>query len=209
MMSLNEVIRERLNSGKFSADIFGEILYDFAKIAKEEIIQKIFREKAAKGDKMFAEFLLIETCRAILKITPASFYLYLKHDSKLMDILRLKLLKVYRNYTDFDRKRRNLKMYMSKIIRRNFGTKDAEIYLFDTVVVGADLNKYKKGKKIKEGEYDVEFIHSTTKGTTAGFLAAVLINFSKLSVEHVELVSKKAKKVEIWKNAFWTSLVRN
>jgi hypothetical protein len=193
------LIRERLNTGEFSAHFLGEILYDFAKIVKEEITQKLFREKAAKDEKRFAEFLLIETCRAILKMTPASFYLYLKHDRKLMDILRLKLLKMYRNYTDFDRKRKNLKMYMSKIIRRNLGTKDAEIYLFDTVVVEADLNKYKKGKKIKEGEYDVEFIHSTTKGTIAGFLAAVLINFSKLSVEHVELVSKKAKKVEIWR----------
>ena len=49
-------------------------------------------------------------------------------------------------------------MNMSKIIRRNLGTQDAEIYLFDTVVVAVDLNKYKKGKKIKEVEYDVEFI---------------------------------------------------
>jgi hypothetical protein len=86
-MSLNEVIRELLNTGKFSSDILGEILYDFAKIVKEEIIQKLFREKASKSEKMFAEFLLIETCRAILKMTSVSFYLYLEHDEKLIQVV--------------------------------------------------------------------------------------------------------------------------
>ena len=154
-MTLNEEILERLNGGKFSAEVLGEIVYDFAQRVKGEIKQKLFRERAAKADKMVAEFLLIETCRALLKMTPASFYLYFGKDSKLMNILGLKVLRKYRNYEDFNKKRKNVKMSLSKIIRRNLGLKADEIYLFDTVVVETDLNRYKKAKKIKEGEYDV------------------------------------------------------
>ena len=146
-MTLNEDILERLNGGKFSAEILAEIVYDFAQRVKEEIAQKIFREKAAKNDKMFAEFLLIETCRALLKMTSASFYLYLKNDSRLMSVLGLKALREYRNYEDYNRKRKNLQMSLSRIIKRNLGVKNAEIYLFDTVVVETDLNRYKKAKK--------------------------------------------------------------
>jgi hypothetical protein len=62
-MSLNELILERLNIEDFSPDFLGAILYDFAKIVKEEITQKFFREKAAKAmvissflDRVFLEF---------------------------------------------------------------------------------------------------------------------------------------------------------
>lgn len=205
-MVLNESITEQLNSGKFSPDILAEIVYDFAEIAKEQIIQRFFREKTTKDEKMFAEFMIIESCRALLKMSPVSFYLYLRNDSDLMSILRLKLLREYRNYLDFDKRRKNLKTHLNNIIRRNLGTKDSEIYIFDTVVVETDLNRYRRGRRIKEGEYDIEMIHSTSKGTTAGFLAAVLINFSNLSIEHVELVSKTDKKVELWKKCVLNTL---
>ena len=160
-MALNRSITEQLNSGKFSPDILAEIVYDFAEIAKEQIIQRFFREKTTKDEKMFAEFMIIESCRALLKMSPVSFYLYLRNDSNLMSILRLKLLREYRNYLDFDKRRKNLKTHLNNIIRRNLGTKDSEIYIFDTVVVETDLNRYRRGRKIKEGEYDIEMIHST------------------------------------------------
>ncbi|KXA96605.1 hypothetical protein AKJ39_04390, partial [candidate division MSBL1 archaeon SCGC-AAA259J03] len=68
----------------------------------------------------------------------------------------------------------------------------------DLTVAESEVNKLKKGKDLKEGILDAEFIHSTTKGTVTGFQVAYSIKLSKLSFEKLKIYSKHAAKKRIW-----------
>jgi len=93
-----------------------------------------------------------------------------------------------------------MKRDFGRIMKRNLRRKDLEYYILDTTIVEVDINKYRKGRNIKNGKYDVNYIHSSTKGTTVGFMVAALINFSNLSVVDVQIFEKGVKKTDIWKN---------
>lgn len=197
-LSINSV--GKINQGEFTPDILNEFVHDFIKTMKEDIIQRFHREKRTDDERRFAEFVLIETCRALLKQPGVVFYLHLKNDPKLREILNLRYMKTYGQYTDFDKKRKYLKKDLSRIIERNLKTKNFEIYALDTFITEVDLNRYRKGKKIEAGGYDVEYLHSTSKGTVVGFLVAVLVNLSDLSVEDIQIFTKEVKKTKIWED---------
>jgi len=104
----------------------------------------------------------------------------------------------YKKYRDHDRKRKSLKKNTKKILKRNFTRRVGEIYILDTTIGKVDLSKIRKGKKIKDGIYDAEFLHSSTKGSVVGFTVCMLINWSTLSVVKVKFYPKNASKKEIW-----------
>jgi hypothetical protein len=143
----------------------------------ERNVQKVYREKAGISEKRFSEYLLIETTRAILQESPATFFILLKHHDELREKLNLKHLDTYERYKDFDRKRKSLKKDVKRISKRNFIRKAGEIHILDTTVGKVDLNKIRKGKKVKDMIYDAEFLHSSTEGSVIGFTVCMLINW--------------------------------
>ena len=195
-----------LNNGKLTPEVLGELSTDLIINVKKGITQKFHREKMSDVEHKFSEFVLIETSRAILKMPPQTFYLHLRESQKLREILNLKYLKTYSQYADFNSKRKYLKRDFGKITKRNLKRKDLEYYILDTTVVEADINKFRKGKKIKNGKYDVGYLHSSTKGTTVGFMVAALINLSNLSIIDVRIFQKGAKKTEIWEGMVFDNL---
>ncbi|KXA89637.1 hypothetical protein AKJ62_02665 [candidate division MSBL1 archaeon SCGC-AAA259D14] len=187
---------EKLNEGEFDEDILFDFTLSFAEEVREKIIQRFYRNEAGKEEKRFAEFVLVELVRALLRMPPATFYLFLRNDRELRNVLDLKTIG---NYDDFDKKRKYLKMHLDRILKRNLDTENGDIYILDLTVAESDVNKFRKGKDLKEGILDAEFIHSTTKGTVTGFQVAYLINLSKLSFEKLKIYSKHAAKKRIWK----------
>ena len=109
---------------------------------------------------------------------PAFFYLYLDLDEKLREILNLKVLKTITDYAEYHKKRKNLSYHIDRMIFRNLKVKNGEIYVLDTFIVPVDLNKRRSGNKIVQGTFDAEFVFDPLKGTTAGYIVAVLINLS-------------------------------
>jgi hypothetical protein len=101
---------------------------------------------------------------------PVTFYVHLRNHTRLRKILTLKYLKSYEQWRNFDRKRKYLKRNFGTVLKRNFTKKVDEMYTLDTTVGEADLSRKRKGGKIKEGTYDVQFVHSPTKGSTVGFI---------------------------------------
>jgi hypothetical protein len=198
-MALDEDIVGMINSGIFTPDILVFLNLDFLKTFREQIVQKFYREKAGNEEKRFTEYILLETIRALFKLSPVTFYVFLKNFYELRAILNLKYLKTYEQWRDYDRKRKYLKRDIEKILKRNLTKKADEMYIIDTSVLEVDLSRSRKGKKIKNGVYDAEFVHSSTKGGTVGFIVCVLINFSNLSVVKVEIYPNHTSKKDIWK----------
>ena len=87
----------------------------------------------------------------------------------------------------------------SDLEERNLKKKVDEIYILDTTILETDLSRMRKGKKIKKGVYDAEFLYSSTKGSEVGFIVCNLINWSTLSTVKAEIYSNKTPKKEIWK----------
>jgi hypothetical protein len=131
-------------------------------------------------------------------MVPSIFYLYLRQNKTLREIMGLKVLKAIGNYTDYDRKRKKLSYHMERMIYRNLKVKSDEIYILDTTVVSADLNRKRKGRKIKQQRFDAEFVHDPLKGTEVGYIVATLINLSNLSIVKIKDFPKKTDKLEIW-----------
>lgn len=90
--------------------------------------------------------------RSFVGIVPPVFYLYLRQNSTLREILDLKVLKAIGNYTDYNRKRKKLSYHMDRMIYRNLKVKSDEIYVLDTTVVSADLNRKREGNSLTFGE---------------------------------------------------------
>jgi hypothetical protein len=198
-MAMHTGFIKELNSGKLTPDVLGEFSIDLTKAVREGITQKFHRDKMNDEMHKFSEFILIETYRSILRMPPQTLYLYLRENQKLRETLKLKYLKTHDQYADFNSKRKYLKRDFGKVMKRNLKSKDLEYYILDTTIVEVDINKYRKGRNIKNGKYDVGFIHSSTKGTTVGFMVAALINFSNLSVVDVQIFEKGVKKTDMWK----------
>jgi hypothetical protein len=87
-------------------------------------------------------------------MVPSIFYLYLRQNKTLREIMGLKVLKAIGNYTDYDRKRKKLSYHMERMIYRNLKVKSDEIYILDTTVVSADLNRKRKGRMIKQQRFE-------------------------------------------------------
>ncbi len=197
-MTLDVDIVNMINSSIFSPDILVFLNLDFLKTFREQILQKFYREKAGDAEKRFSEYILVETTRALFQLSPVTFYIFLRNFYELRAVLNLKYLNTYGAWRDYDRKRKYLKKDLEKILKRNLAKKIDEMYILDTSVLEADLSRTRKGRKIKNGEYDAEFVHSTTKGGTVGFILCVLINFSNVSIVKVKIYPKTASKKEIW-----------
>jgi len=78
------------------------------------------------------EYYIVETMSFFSVIL---FYDILRDYTELRDILKLKVLKSFSNYEDF------------RIIKRNVKERADEIYGLDTILVTADLNRLRKGKR--------------------------------------------------------------
>ena len=198
-MTLDKDIVKMINSGIFKPDILVFLSLDFLKMFREQIVQKFYREKAGNEEKRFSEYLLVETVRALFRLSPVTFYVFLRNFYELRAILNLNYLKTYEQWRDYDRKRKYFKRDIKKIMKRNITKKVDEMYIIDTTVLEVDLSRIRKGKKIKDGVYDAEFVYSSTKGGTVGFILCVLINLSNLSIVKAKIYSKNASKKEIWK----------
>jgi hypothetical protein len=120
---------------------------NFLKTFREQIVQKFYREKAGNEEKRFTEYILLETIRALFKLSPVTFYVFLKNFYELRAILNLKYLKTYEQWRDYDRKRKYLKKDIEKILKRNLTKKADEMYIIDTSVLEVDLSRSRKGKK--------------------------------------------------------------
>ncbi|KXA92939.1 hypothetical protein AKJ66_03130 [candidate division MSBL1 archaeon SCGC-AAA259E22] len=190
---------EKINNGVFDDAVLRDFVFSFAKVMKEKIFQRFYREERGSEEKRFAEYLLVELVRTLLCMPPVTFYYYLRHDKGLRELLKLEELKTIGNYEDFDRKRKYLKMHLDRIMKRNLKTDGGNLFVLDLTIGESDVNKLRKGKAVKEGLIDLEFLHSMTKGTVVGFQAAYLINLSKLSFEKLKIYSKHAEKKRIWR----------
>lgn len=65
-------------------------------------------------------------------------------------------------------------------------------------MVSSDLNRRRKGKKVKQLTFDTEFLFDPLKGPTVGYVVATLVNLSNLSVVDVRSFSNKTSKQEMW-----------
>jgi len=198
-MTLESDIVERINSGKLSPDILDCIVLDYLERFRKQIKQKFYRKKAGNDGKRFAEYIMIENIKALYQMPAVTFYIFLENHDELRNSISLKYLTTYEKYRDYDRKRKSLKKDIKNTMKRNFKKKVDEIYLLDTTIGETDLNPVRKGKFIKEGIYDAEFVHSSTKGTVVGYTVCTLVNWSNLSVEKVKFYSKKTSKKKMWK----------
>ncbi|KYK31447.1 MAG: transposase [Theionarchaea archaeon] len=195
-MTLESRIVEKINAGRFSPEILECIVFDYLKMFREKIMQKFYYEKAGNTEKQFAEYILIETTRALLQMRPVTFFLYLKNREELRDILSLKYLEHYEGWRDFDRKRKYFKRDFSKVLKKSLNKKIDEIFILDTTIEETDLSKIRKDK-MKDGIHDAEQ-HSSTKGSEVGFIVCTLINWSTLSTVKTEIFPNNTSKKEIW-----------
>jgi len=145
---ITESIRDRINNGKIEEDELQILIYEFAE-SISKTANRLFKKK--KGiDDYFIDYFKIEAVRSFVGMVPSIFYLYLRQNKTLREIMGLKVLKAIGNYTDYDRKRKKLSYHMERMIYRNLKVKSDEIYILDTTVVSADLNRKRKGRKIKQ-----------------------------------------------------------
>ncbi len=84
------------------------------------------------------------------------------------------------------------------MIKRNVKGKTDEIYGMDTTVVTVDLNRLRKGKRIKDGFFDAKFCHDSVRGVEVGYIVCTLVNLTNFSVVDVKIYSKNKSKKEIW-----------
>lgn len=198
-MKLEDDIVKGINSGKFTPEILDSIVLGFLISFREQILQKFYRNKAENSQKQFAEYLLIETTRALYKMKPVTFYIHLRTCQKLRHILKLQYLTSYSKWREFDRKRKYYKRNFENTIKRNLKKSVGNMYILDTTIGETDLSRIRKGKKIKNGAYDAEFVFSPTKGTVVGFIVCTLIDWSNLSVKKIKFYPKTASKKRMWK----------
>jgi hypothetical protein len=71
-----------------------------------------------------------------------------------------------------------------------FDKKRFETYALDTTMVEVDLN-IRRGKKIKQGYFDSDFVFDSSWGTIVEFTVAVLVNLSNMIVIDVKIYPKK------------------
>lgn len=188
------------NEGKLEPEFLFEIIIVFLTEIRERVLQRFLKEKATKDDRRFVEYLLVEVARGLYGgIEPWVFYHIYHNNRRLKDTLRLKHLVRYDIYRDYKRKRKRLGSRIDRIVKRNLKLKEGEIYVLDTTPIEVDLNRLRRGKKIKEGFYDAEFLHDTSQGTVVGYIACALINFTNLEVEAIEFYPKKTAKKRMWK----------
>ena len=90
------------------------------------------------------------------------------------DILNLKVLKSFSDYENFRKKSHRTKVRINNIIKRNVKEEADEIYGLETTVVTVDLNRLRKGKKIKDGFFDAEFCHDSVRGSEVGYIVCTL-----------------------------------
>lgn len=189
----------KINNGTLDDEALMDTAISFAEIVWEDILQKWHRKKTIISDKKLNEYILIEGIIQLLGINIPVFYTLLKEVERFKEALSIKHLDDVESFKDFDRKRKNLKVRLKKVSKRNLKTSGREIYVLDNVVLEVDLNGHRKGKKVKEGDYDSEFIHSTTKGSVIGFQVSSLVNITKYSLEKVKIYPIKTAKKKIWK----------
>ncbi|CAD7769273.1 hypothetical protein AIOGIFDO_00573 [Candidatus Methanoperedenaceae archaeon GB37] len=89
------------------------------------------------------------------------------------------MLKSFSDYEDFRKKSHRTKVRIDNIIKRNVKEEADEIYGLDTTVVTVDLNRVdlnrlRKGKKIKDGFFDAEFCHDSLRGSEVGYIVCTL-----------------------------------
>jgi len=193
---IEESTRNKINKGKIEEDELHILIHEFAE-STSKTANKLFKKKEGKDD-YFIDYFKIEAVRSFMGMVPSIFYLYLRQNSTLREILNLKQLKSIGSYVDYDRKRKKFTYHMNRMIYRNLKVKSDEIYVLDTTVVSVDLNRKRMGKKIKQQRFDAEFVHDPLKGTTVGYIVATLINLSNLSIVKIKEFSKDTSKLEVW-----------
>jgi hypothetical protein len=201
---ITEKIRDKINKGKIEEDELQVLIYEFAE-SISKTANKLFKKKEGL-DNNFIDYFKIEAVRSFVGMVPSVFYIHLGLDKTLREVLNLKILKKIGNYIDYDRKRKKLSYHMERMIYRNLKVKNDEIYVLDTTVVSADLNRKRKGKKIKQQRFDAEFIHDSLKGTKVGYLVATLINLSNLSIVDIQVFPKETDKLGIWQEMIINNL---
>jgi hypothetical protein len=201
---ITESIRDKINKGKIEEDELQILIHEFAK-SISRTANKLFKKKKGMDD-YFIDYFKIEAVRSFVGMVPSVFYIHLDLDKTLRETLNLKILKKIGNYIDYDRKRKKLSYHMDKMIYRNLKVKSDEIYVLDTTVVSADLNRKRKGRKIKQQRFDAEFVHDPLKGTEVGYVVATLINLSNLSIIKIKDYPKKTDKLRIWEEMIIESL---
>ncbi|KXA89434.1 hypothetical protein AKJ57_05320 [candidate division MSBL1 archaeon SCGC-AAA259A05] len=197
-LDMKQINIEKINNGTLDDAVLRDFVFSLTEDMKEKIFQRFYREKMNSENKKFAEYLLVELVRTLLRMPPVTFYYVLKHEDDLRELLGLEKLKTIGNYEDFDRKRKYLKMHLNRIMKRNLKTEAGNFFVLNLTIGEADVNKLRKGEAVKKGLIDPEFLHSMTKGTVVGFQVAYLINLSKLSFEKLKIYSKHAEKKRIW-----------
>ncbi|KXB07749.1 hypothetical protein AKJ51_00100 [candidate division MSBL1 archaeon SCGC-AAA382A20] len=195
---LKEFTIEEINKGNLDKEGLMDTAVSFAETVREDILQKWHREETVLADKKLNEYVLIEGIIQILGINVRVFYHLLELDERFSDAMRIEHLTDLESFKDFDRKRKNLKVRLKNVSKRNLKNKGRETYVLDNVVLEVDLNKYRKGKKIKKDNYDSEFIHSTTKGTVAGFRLSMLVNITNCSLKKTNIYPIDTPKKDIW-----------
>ena len=198
-MTLEADIIEKINASVLTPEILVALVLDYAETFCTHIKQKFYRKKAGIDGKKFSEYVLIENIRALYRCPAVVFYILIENHEKLKHILGLEYLTTHDAYRDYDRKRKSFKRDIKKIMKRNLKKKVDKMYILDTTIGETDLSKIRKGRFIKNGAYDAEFVHSSVKGTVVGFTVCTLINWSNVSVEKVKFFPKHASKKEMWK----------
>jgi hypothetical protein len=197
-------IAEKINNGKITEDEFRIVALEFAKVVVEKA-RGMFRKKE-KYDDYIIEYYIVETIRFFFGYPPILFYTNLRLDKELREIIDLKVLKTFSNYEDFRKKSHKTKVRINNIIKRNVEGKTDEIYGLDTTVVTVDLNRLRKGKKIKDGFFDAEFCHDSSRGSEVGYIVCNLINLTNFSVVSTRIYSKNKSKKEIWEEMVISNL---
>lgn len=192
-----ETIR-KINKGDLDAESTMDLALSNAQKIKEKVLQKWFKKGTSRDDKTFNEFLLIELTRSVLGAEPRCFYVLWRVSRRFRSFMDLKYLDNLERYKYFKRKLKNLKKRIKEISKRNLNTEGDENFVLDDFIVNVDLNRYKNGKKIKEGRYDSEFVHSTAKGTVVGFRTTFLFNLDKFAPRKLEIYPIKTSTKEIW-----------
>ncbi len=177
-----------------------DLIYEFLERCRSEIFSRFLSGKKDRDSHKFTELLLIDVTRCLFgKIPPFHFFNFYSKDTRLQEALQLKYLTDLEKYNDYRKKRKRLRRYLDRIIKRKFLLKNGEFYALDTFILTTDLNKLRKAKAILSRRFDVEYLHKPGKGTEVGVIVAVLINLSNLEVVDFKIFSKHAKKTEIWR----------
>jgi hypothetical protein len=126
---------------------------------REQISQKLYRNKAENSQKQFAEYILIETTRALYKIKPVSFYIYLRNHQRLRGILKLQYLTSYDKWRAFDRKRKYFKNNFENAVKRNLKKRVGNMYILDDLT----LSLVENYDSVKKKRSRIEYVFKTAK----------------------------------------------